>query len=101
VNGLLDNSLVGLALLISAGYALSSLGPRTLRRRVLAAAARLLERSGLRRLSTRLDAASKGKAQSACGGCDGCESEPAGTPRPPGAEVGVPVDKISRRMPSA
>ena len=37
MNNMLDNALVGLALLVSAGYAVSSLGPKSVRRRVLAA----------------------------------------------------------------
>ena len=36
MNSILDNSLVALALIVSAGYAASSLGPRSVRRRLLA-----------------------------------------------------------------
>jgi hypothetical protein len=100
MNSILDNSLVGLALLVSAGYAVSSLGPRSLRRRALSALSGALARApaflGLRRIAQRLAAASASKAQGACGGCDSCGSEaPAKTS--PAAEVRVPVTKIGRR----
>jgi hypothetical protein len=100
MSSILDYSLVGLALLVSAGYAVSSLGPRSLRRRVLAALSRVMARGpafpGLRQIAQRLAAASAGNAQGACGGCDSCGSEaPAATP--PAAEVRVPVTKIGRR----
>ena len=104
MNGVLDYSLVGLVLLISAGYALSRLSPRSLRRRMLAALSRIFARapkfSGLRRLSQRLEVASAATAQGACGGCETCGSEqapksPAQLPR--AAEVRVPLGKIGRR----
>jgi hypothetical protein len=100
MNGILDNSLVGLALLVSAGYAVSSLGPRSLRRRVLLSLSRVMARApgftGLRQAAQRLAAASAGKTQGACGGCDSCGSEapPSTSPAP---EVRVPVTKIGRR----
>jgi hypothetical protein len=106
MNGLLDNSLVGLALLVSAGYAVSSLGPRGLRQRVLAALARAASRApkflGLWRLARGLEKASAVKAQGACGGCDGCGSEAAPAQNSSGqngsaSEVRVPVAKIGRR----
>lgn len=111
MNSILDNSLVGLALLVSAGYAASSLGPRSLRRRVLGALSRASGRLpavlGLRRISERLAAASAGKAQGACGGCDDCGSaqspeqsavpHEAGGQNSPAAEIRVPVAKIGRR----
>jgi len=65
MNSVIDNSLVGLALLVSAGYALLSLGPRSLRRRLLAARSRAAARApaflGLRRTAQRLAVASAGK----------------------------------------
>ncbi len=107
MNSVLDNSLVGLALLASAGYAVMKLGPRSLRRGVLATLSRLFAQApaalGLRRISERLGAASAGKVQGACGGCDTCGSEqsPAQQAVPqnsaPG-EVRVPVAKIGRRL---
>jgi hypothetical protein len=107
MNSILDNSLVGLALLVSAGYAVSSLGPRSLRQRLLAALSRLLARApvflGLGRMVRWLAAASAGKAQGACGGCDNCGSEqaPAQKQDSRAAEVSVPVTKIGRRPSSS
>ncbi len=105
MNGVLDNSLVGLALLASAGYAVVKLGPRSLRQHMLAGLSRLIARAppalGLRLISERLGAASAGEVQGACGGCDNCGSEQ--TPAQPAAqnlplsEVRVPVAKIGRR----
>jgi hypothetical protein len=106
MNGILDDSLVGLALLVSAGYAVSSLGPRRLRQRLLAALSRLLARApaflGLGRMAQWLAVASAGKAQGACGGCDNCGSEqtPAqksSTQDARASEVRVPITKIGRR----
>jgi hypothetical protein len=100
MNNALDNTLVGLALVVSAGYAVTSLGPRSVRRRLLAALSRMTARAPaflrLRRMAQRLSIASAGKAQGACGGCDNCGSEK--TPAPaPEAEVSVPLAKIGRR----
>ena len=110
MNGFLDGTLVGLVLLVSAGYAVSSLGPRSLRRRVLAGFARVAARApavlGLRGTARRLAAASAGKGQGACGGCDGCGDEAAAKAAPPqqgspqnanASEIRVPVDQIGRR----
>ena len=105
MKNVLDNSLVGLALLTSAGYAVMKLGPRGLRRGVLAGLSILFAHApavfGLRRISERLGAASAGKPQGACGGCDTCGSEqsPAQSIAQnsvPG-EVSVLVAKIGRR----
>jgi hypothetical protein len=110
MNRILDNCLVGLALLVSAVYAVSALGPRSLRRRVLAALGRITARApayfGLRRLANRFAAASAAKAPGACGGCDDCGAN-ASAPKPPAhdspvhdspaPEVHVPVSKIGRR----
>jgi len=102
MNSVFDNSLVGIALLASAVYAISALGPRTLRRRLLAAlsraAARMPRFLGSGRIAQRFAAAANGKAQGACGGCDSCGSEPAASePKSPASEVLVPVEKIGRR----
>jgi hypothetical protein len=101
MNSILDNSLVGLALAVSAGYALSSLGPRSLRRRLLATLSRLIARApvvlGLQRTAQRLAVASTVKAHGACGGCDSCGSEQAPASKSPAADVRVPVAKIGRR----
>ena len=69
MNSVLDNALVGLALLVSAGYALFSLGPRSLRPRLLGALSRAAARApallGLRRTAQWLAAASQAKAHGA------------------------------------
>ena len=105
MSGILDNCLVGLAILASAGYAAASLGPRNLRRRILGVLSRAAARApaflGLGRTAQRLAAASAAKAQGACGGCDNCGGEPAGQKSPtqnsqPG-EVRVPLAQIGRR----
>ncbi len=111
MNKFLDYSLVAVLLLASALYALTSLGPRSLRPRLLAAFARLLARApaipGLRGMAQRLLRASTAKGQGACGGCESCGPEQsasqnvtgAGMPAAgaPGGEVRVPVAKIGRR----
>ena len=102
MNSILDNALVGLALLASASYAVVSLGPRSLRRRILGVlshgAARAPAFLGLGRAAQRLAAASAAKAQGACGGCDNCGSEAAPAPQVPKAEVRVPLARIGRRV---
>ena len=101
MNSVIDNSLVGLALLVSAGYALSSLGPKSLRRRLLAALSGAMARApaflGLGRMAQWLAAASKTNAKGACGGCDDCGAEKAPAKKPAAAEITVPVGKIGRR----
>ena len=99
MNSVLDNALVAAVLLVSLGYALLKLGPRTLRQRILgqlsrifAAAPSFLRLAGVaQRLS-----ASSGKTQAACGGCDTCGTESTSVPQPP-SEINVPVAKIGRR----
>ena len=102
MNALLDDSLVGLVLLISALYALAALGPRNVRRRALAMLAALLARApaalrlgaAARRLASTADA----KAQGACGGCDNCGTEtPAAST---GGEIKVPIAHIARSRPA-
>jgi hypothetical protein len=98
MNVVLDNILVAAVLLVSLGYALVKLGPRTLRQRILwrlslifAAAPSFLRLDGV---AQRLSAAS-GKTQAACGGCDSCgESSPAAQSA---SEIKVPIAKIGRR----
>jgi hypothetical protein len=102
MNGILDDFLVGLVLIISAGYAMYSLGPRSLRSRTFAALSRVMARApalpGLGRMARWLAAASADKSQGACGGCDNCGSEktPASTGAAP--EVRVPLAKIGKRV---
>jgi hypothetical protein len=92
----INEILVGLALLVSIGYAAMSLGPRSLRRSVLTAASRVLAHapaSGMRRAAERLASSADTKAPG-CGGCDNCGSEqPANQ-----TEVKIPVTKIGRRV---
>ncbi|HWG70036.1 MAG TPA: DUF6587 family protein [Steroidobacteraceae bacterium] len=100
MNGIIDNVLVGLALLASALYVLTSLGPRSLRYRLLAAmsrqVARLPEFLRLRRAAQRL-AAAAGRAAGAGGGCNGCSSSPASAKAPRKSLSGLPVGKHGRR----
>jgi hypothetical protein len=98
MNAVLDNFLVAAVLLVSLGYALIKLGPRTLRKWILghlsvalAAAPSFLKLAGV---AQRLSAAS-GKPQAACGGCDTCGTE-SSSPQSP-SEINVPVAKIGRR----
>ena len=108
---MLDDGLVGGALIASGLYAIVALGPRALRRRLLSALARAAARftpiPGLGRLAGRLERAAAAKA-AACGGCSGCAATDGGAAppnraAPPGAapnrqgEVRVPVARIGRR----
>lgn len=99
MNRFLDNSLVMLALLASGAYALSSLGPKSLRRRMWGTLARIVARAPsflrLDGLARRLDAAA-GKAAGGCGGCGSCASDQPAA-ESPSPEVRVPVAKIGRR----
>jgi hypothetical protein len=76
MSAFLDGFLVGGVLLASIVYALFSLGPRTLKRRVLIRAAAWVRSvpavPGLRALSRRLETAAAGKPGGACGGCGDC-----------------------------
>jgi hypothetical protein len=103
MHGLLDEILVGGALLASIIYALFSLGPRTLRRGLTVRAAAWVRSfpsmPGLRSLSRRLQAAAAIKSQGGCGGCDDCGSatpapESTGSAEP---EIRVPVSTIGKR----
>jgi len=100
MNAVLDNFLVGLLLLVSVGYALYRLGPRTLRKRMLAILSRVMFAAPafLRfgRAARRLTVASAGNA-GACGGCDNCGSETSSQPPPSSAEIKIPVANIGRR----
>ena len=107
---MLDEFLVGGALLASIIYALYSLGPRRLRRALLRFAGTLLRRLpaglGLHRFALRLQAAAAVETGGACGGCDNCGTEnapaarsggSAGRSGAAGSEVRVPVSKIGNR----
>jgi hypothetical protein len=96
-----DDLVVGLVLLASVIYAVYSLGPRLLRRRLLAAASTLLRRLpkflGLHDVALRLDTVARTKADGACGGCDNCGSEQASTAQSSGSEFRIPLSKIGKR----
>jgi hypothetical protein len=101
MNTVLDNFLVGVALLASVGYAFYKLGPRTLRKRILETLGRAMAAAPaflkLGRAARRLNAASAAKAQGACGGCDNCGTESSSEPQPSPAEIKIPLAKIGRR----
>jgi hypothetical protein len=96
VNGILDQLLVLLVILVCLSYALLTLGPRSLRRalaerllRWLAHAPQAVRRPALVARLERVGAAS------ACGGCDSCGD--AKTPAPDSREVKIPLANIGRR----
>jgi len=101
MNAVLDNFLVGVLLLASVAYAVYKLGPRTLKRRILQTLSRAMAAAPaffrLGRAAQKLDAASAGKAQGACGGCDNCGTESSSEAQSSSAEIKVPVGKIGRR----
>lgn len=95
-----DDFLVGLLLLASMIYAAFALGPRPLRRHLLAGAAALLRLPAnptLRALAARLDAAGSIKAKGTCGGCDNCGPEPPPAAPSSGPEFRIPLSKVGRR----
>jgi hypothetical protein len=97
MNHWLDQSLVGLLLAASAGYALMTLGPKALRQRILAGTGRLAARAprvfGLTQWAQRLQAAAAAKPKGACGGCEDCGTGAQST----GTEIKIPLSKIGRR----
>jgi hypothetical protein len=99
MNAVLDDFLVAAVLLVSLGYALVKLGPRTLRPRILGRLSLILAAAPsflrLGSVAQRLSAAS-GKPQAACGGCDTCATESSSAPQP-SSEINVPIGKIGRR----
>ena len=101
MKSLIDHSLVVLALFVSTGYALYSLGPRSLTRRLQRMGAGVLARLpafvGMRRLAQRLSDRSAVDGGAACGGCDHCGADSAGVQPPSPDEVRVPLTQIGRR----
>jgi uncharacterized protein DUF6587 len=101
MNPVLDNFLVGVLLLVSLAYAVYKLGPRTLRTRILRTSGRAMAAAPaffrLGRVAQKLDAASAGTAQGACGGCDNCGTESSSEPQSSSGEIKIPVAKIGRR----
>jgi hypothetical protein len=103
MNRLLDDFLVGLVLCAGFGYTIYALGPKSLRKALVAATAALLGRvpgTALRAAAARMAA---GTAEGSCGGCGSCGSNTAAgqgaSAGLPGAtpEVRVPLSKIGRR----
>jgi hypothetical protein len=101
MNNFLDDSLVALVLLVSAGYVVSSLGPKSLRHRFLQVLSRVLGKAPaflrLGPVSEKLSAAAAVKAKGACGGCDNCGSEQTPAAKSTSTEIAVSVEKIGRR----
>jgi hypothetical protein len=102
MNSFFDNAMVGFALLLSAGYAAFSLGPKSVRQRSLAALSRVAARAPsllrLQSIAQKLAAASAVKASGTCGGCDNCGSEAPAQRPSPAADINVPIAKIGRRV---
>jgi hypothetical protein len=94
---LLDATLVALVLAASVGYALYSLGPKSLRRwlgtALADAAARAPAALHLGRIERRLREAAGGSG--ACGGCDSCA--PSADEAGAGKEIRVPAASIGKR----
>lgn len=108
MNGLIDDLLVGLVVLAGFGYAGYSLGPKSLRARLLTGVASLLRRApltALRRAAQPLAAAAD-KAGGSCGGCDNCGSNATGARSVASQsqimdapEIRIPLSKIGKRRP--
>ncbi len=94
----LDDLTVGVLLLASILYAAYSLGPKTLRRRLLAALGSALPGS----LSRRLQLAAAAKSADSCGGCESCGSAEktaaSESAAAPGGEVRIPLSQIGKRQ---
>jgi hypothetical protein len=116
MNRFLDDFLVGLVLCAGFGYVIYSLGPKSLRKALVTAAAAWLGRvpsTRLRDAAARMAAGTTAGSCGGCGGCGGCGSNaaagqsraPHGAPGQgasgelPGVtpEVRVPLSKIGRR----
>jgi len=99
MNRVLDEVVVGCALVVSVGYALASLGPKGVRHRILSALAQLAARAPplLRsdRIARRLTEASV-RASRACGGCGSCGFEES-TVRGLANEIKIPAANIGKR----
>jgi hypothetical protein len=91
--GILDHGLVGLALLVSMGYAVIRLGPKSVRRHLSSALGRLAAfvppAWGLGRAAERLAMGAAGKGGGGCSGCESCGSEQPAALQP-GVEQSTP-----------
>lgn len=108
MHSVLDEILVGAVLLASVVYATYALGPKALRRRLMAGAVTLLRKLPsalhLQSMAQRLEATPL-RAGGSCGGCDSCESaKPAGgtastatAGSAASTEIRVPISAIRRR----
>jgi hypothetical protein len=96
---LIDAALVAIVLAASVGYALYSLGPKTLRRWLRTALADLAARAPaalhLGGIERRLRAAAGGSG--ACGGCDSCAPSGEDARTGAGKEIRVPAASIGKR----
>jgi hypothetical protein len=96
---LLDAALVAILLAASVGYALYSLGPKSLRRWLRLTLADLVARAPavlhLGRIERRLRAAAGGSG--ACGGCDSCAPSADAARGGAGQEIRVPTASIGKR----
>jgi hypothetical protein len=96
---LLDAALVAIVLAASVGYALYSLGPKTLRRWLRTALADLAARAPaalhLGGIERRLRAAAGGSG--ACGGCESCAPSAEEARGGAGKEIRVPAASIGKR----
>jgi hypothetical protein len=94
---LFDDLAVTLVILAALLYVLMVLGPRALRRGVLAGLSALLAQLPpalrLAALANRLRSAAAVKAKGACGGCDDCGSQAESG----AGETRIPLSKIGRR----
>jgi hypothetical protein len=101
MNHRLDQALVGLLLVLAAGYALMSLGPRALRAALLARLSRVAARVprifGLSRWAQSLGAAAAAKPKGACGGCEDCGTGTTSSAQSTPSEIKIPMSKIGRR----
>lgn len=92
----LDDLLIAIALAASVGYALFSLGPVSLRRRMRAALADLAARAPARMHLGGIERRLRDDGAGGCGGCGSCSTQPTDTPARP-TEIRVPAGKIGRR----
>jgi len=99
MNRLLDAALVAIMLAASVVYAMYSLGPKPLRRRLRVALADALARAPaalhLGGIERRLREAAGGSG--ACGGCESCGPSPGDAREAGGKEVRVPASSIGKR----
>jgi hypothetical protein len=103
MNRFLDDVLVAILLAASVGYALSSLGPKPLRRRLRTALADLAARAPAQLHLAGLERRLRDSAgdAGACGGCGSCaaDANDAGKSARSPSEIRVPAAQIGKRRP--